>query len=150
MAAFVSQASLQTTEPSPLDIPTPLRPTDAAVDLLINERQVVTREVRGGYYHPSAYLLSKLTLDAMLLRVLPAIFLFLPFYYLANFNTGAPCLLSVSRVVSKLVQAGEPRIVPAANPHMLLLSQPQPLPQVAHMPPASASSSSPSAAWWEP
>lgn len=35
-----------------------------AVDLLINERQVVTREVRGGYYHPSAYLLSKLTLDA--------------------------------------------------------------------------------------
>jgi len=25
---------------------------------------VVTREVRGGYYHPSAYLLSKLTLDA--------------------------------------------------------------------------------------
>lgn len=35
-----------------------------AVDLLINERQVVTREVRGGYYHPFAYLMSKLTLDA--------------------------------------------------------------------------------------
>ena len=35
-----------------------------AVDLLLNERQVVTREVRGGYYNPSAYLLSKLTLDA--------------------------------------------------------------------------------------
>lgn len=35
-----------------------------AVDLLINERQVVVREVRGGYYHPAAYLLSKLTLDA--------------------------------------------------------------------------------------
>jgi hypothetical protein len=33
------------------------------VDLLIAERQVVTREVRGGYYHPAAYLLSKLTLD---------------------------------------------------------------------------------------
>lgn len=40
-----------------------------AVDLLITERQVVTREVRGGYYNPSAYLLSKLTLDA---RELPA------------------------------------------------------------------------------
>jgi hypothetical protein len=35
-----------------------------AVDLLISERQVVTREVRGGYYQPTAYLLSKLTLDA--------------------------------------------------------------------------------------
>ena len=34
------------------------------MDLLISERQVVTREVRGGYYQPTAYLLSKLTLDA--------------------------------------------------------------------------------------
>lgn len=39
-------------------------PPGNAVDLLITERQVVTREVRGGYYSPSAYLLSKLTLDA--------------------------------------------------------------------------------------
>ncbi|KAL4857919.1 ATP-binding cassette sub-family G member 2 [Chlorella vulgaris] len=59
------------------------------VDLLINERQVVTREVRGGYYEPTAYLLAKLTLDAMLLRVLPAIWYFLTFYYLAGFQTGA-------------------------------------------------------------
>jgi ABC-type multidrug transport system permease subunit len=71
------------------------------VDLLINERQVVTREVRGGYYHPSAYLLSKLTLDAMLLRVLPAIWYFFTFYYLAGFRTSsayaaAYCLVLVT------------------------------------------------------
>jgi hypothetical protein len=34
------------------------------VDLLLNERQVVMREVRGGYYSPISYLISKLTLDA--------------------------------------------------------------------------------------
>ena len=34
------------------------------VDLLLNERQVVAREVRGGYYSPISYLISKLTLDA--------------------------------------------------------------------------------------
>jgi hypothetical protein len=34
------------------------------VDLLMNERAVVTREVRSGYYAPWTYLLSKLALDA--------------------------------------------------------------------------------------
>ncbi|KAL4457602.1 hypothetical protein ABPG75_012467 [Micractinium tetrahymenae] len=71
------------------------------VDLLITERQVVTREVRGGYYNPSAYLLSKLTLDALLLRVLPALLYFFPFYYLAGFQTAAAfaaayCLILVT------------------------------------------------------
>ena len=50
------------THTSALASPPP--PPPCPVDLLITERQVVTREVRGGYYSPSAYLLSKLTLDA--------------------------------------------------------------------------------------
>lgn len=33
------------------------------VDLMMNERAVVMREVRGGYYNPVLYVLSKLTLD---------------------------------------------------------------------------------------
>ena len=52
--------SLQIHSLAPVTPPVP----SPAVDLLLNERQVVTREVRGGYYNPSAYLLSKLTLDA--------------------------------------------------------------------------------------
>lgn len=34
------------------------------VDLLINERAVAVREVRGGYYKPTTYLMAKLALDA--------------------------------------------------------------------------------------
>lgn len=59
------------------------------VDLLMNERDVVMREVRSGYYNPAAYLLSKLTLDGMLLRAIPAILLWAPFYYIAGFRTGS-------------------------------------------------------------
>ena len=54
--------------------PPPPLPCPLPVDLLINERQVVTREVRGGYYHPSAYLVSKLTLDASELSAWFALF----------------------------------------------------------------------------
>lgn len=59
------------------------------VDLLMDERRVVMREVRAGYYQPSAYLLSKLALDGMLLRVLPAILFWVPFYYMAGFRNGS-------------------------------------------------------------
>lgn len=59
------------------------------VDLLMNERAVVTREVRGGYYSPVLYLASKLTLDGVLLRMLPAVLYWAPFYYMAGFRTGA-------------------------------------------------------------
>lgn len=59
------------------------------VDLLMNERSVVMREVRSGYYRPTTYLLSKLALDGMLLRLLPAILFWLPFYYMAGFRTGS-------------------------------------------------------------
>ena len=59
------------------------------VDLLMNERSVVMREVRSGYYGPVAYLLSKLALDGMLLRVIPAVVFWVPFYYMTGFRTGS-------------------------------------------------------------
>ena len=58
------------------------------VDLLMNERTVVLREVRSRFYRPSSYLISKIALDGLLLRVLPAILYWLPFYYMAGFQTG--------------------------------------------------------------
>ena len=58
------------------------------VDLLMNERTVVLREVRSRFYRPSSYLISKIALDGMLLRVIPAILYWLPFYYMAGFQYG--------------------------------------------------------------
>ena len=59
------------------------------VDLLMNERSVVLREVRSKFYRPSSYLISKLALDGMLLRVIPAVLYWIPFYYMAGFNTDS-------------------------------------------------------------
>lgn len=59
------------------------------VDLLMNERAVAVREVRSGFYNPAAYLLAKLGLDGLLLRVIPAIVFWAPFYYMAGFQSGA-------------------------------------------------------------
>ena len=46
-------------------------------------------QVRGGYYSPAAYLASKLALDGLLLRVLPALLYWAPFYYMAGFLGAA-------------------------------------------------------------
>ncbi|KAK9811462.1 hypothetical protein WJX72_004287 [[Myrmecia] bisecta] len=43
------------------------------VDLLTAERQLAVREATSGYYRPLSYYLAKATLDALLLRVLPAV-----------------------------------------------------------------------------
>jgi len=59
------------------------------VDLLMNERTVVLREVRSRFYRPSSYLISKIALDGILLRVIPAILYWLPFYYMAGFQYGS-------------------------------------------------------------
>lgn len=59
------------------------------VDLLMEERRVVVREIRAGYYSSAPYLLSKLTLDGMMLRVIPAILFWIPFYYMAGLRSGA-------------------------------------------------------------
>ena len=55
----------------------------------MNERSVVLREVRSKFYRPSSYLISKLALDGMLLRVIPAVLYWIPFYYMAGFNTDS-------------------------------------------------------------
>lgn len=82
------------------------------VDLLILERAVVVREVRGGYYRAAAYLLSKLTLDGVFLRALPALLYYCCFYYMAGFRGGAAyqatyafCLLTFSCTIGALSMA---------------------------------------------
>ena len=64
------------------------------VDLLMNERTVVLREVRSRFYRPSSYLISKIALDGMLLRVIPAILYWVPFYYMSGFQYGSEYALS--------------------------------------------------------
>lgn len=59
------------------------------VDLVIHERRLVGREVRGGYYHPASYLLSKAVLDALLLRFIPVCLYTAPFYPMMGLQSGA-------------------------------------------------------------
>ena len=59
------------------------------VDLLIGERQLVVREVRGGYYNPSSYLFSKAVLDGFLLRGIPTLLYTSAFYPMMGLQSGA-------------------------------------------------------------
>ena len=52
------------------------------IDFLHVEREIVARETSSGYYNPYVYLISKILLDAVLLRVLPATLLTLPLYFM--------------------------------------------------------------------
>ena len=52
------------------------------IDLLHVEREIVARETSSGYYNPYVYLVSKILLDAVLLRVLPATLMTLPLYFM--------------------------------------------------------------------
>ncbi|GMH35874.1 hypothetical protein BSKO_03742 [Bryopsis sp. KO-2023] len=56
--------------------------SSTTVDVVHAERSVVLREVKAGYYSPFVYLLSKIILDTLLLRAIPAILLGIPFYML--------------------------------------------------------------------
>ena len=60
------------------------------VDLLVTERQLVTKEVVGGYYRPVSYYLAKATLDGLLLRVLPAVLFSIPLYPMSGLQRTAP------------------------------------------------------------
>jgi len=60
-----------------------------SIDLLINERMVVTAEIKEGLYNGSLYVLSKLFLDGLLLRALPATLYTIPFYFMVGFVTDA-------------------------------------------------------------
>lgn len=52
------------------------------IDLLHEERSTIARETSGGYYNAYVYLFSKILLDAILLRAIPAILMSLPIYFL--------------------------------------------------------------------
>lgn len=60
-----------------------------SIDLLVNERMIVTAEVKEGLYSGSVYILSKLFLDGLLLRALPATLYAIPFYFMVGFITDA-------------------------------------------------------------
>jgi hypothetical protein len=59
------------------------------IDGLMLERGVVGREVAGGYYRPWTYLATKLLLDGLLLRVLPAAVYSALMYPLVGLNGSA-------------------------------------------------------------
>lgn len=58
-------------------------------DLLISERLLVTREVRGGYYSLGSYFITKLTVDALVLRVLPVFVYSALFYPITGLQAGS-------------------------------------------------------------
>ena len=60
-----------------------------SVDLVQAERGVAAREMTRRYYSPWAYAASKLVLDGLLLRALPALLFALPFYFLMGLRAGA-------------------------------------------------------------
>ena len=53
-----------------------------SIDIFMAERQVFSREQRGGYYRVGTYFISKILLDGALLRVLPAVLYGLISYWL--------------------------------------------------------------------
>eukprot|EP00891_Asterochloris_glomerata_P008052 jgi/Astpho2/8052/Aster-03001 len=59
------------------------------VDLFVNERHLVMREVTTGYYQAFPYLLAKCICDALSLRIVPAILFAIPFYPMVNLQGGA-------------------------------------------------------------
>ena len=50
------------------------------VDLVFQEKTIVSREVSGGYYRRWTYVISKLVLDGLFLRFLPILIFSAPFY----------------------------------------------------------------------
>ena len=59
-----------------------------SIDLIQSERLAAGREMRRNYYRPSSYALTKLVLDGLLLRALPALLYALPFYFLMGLHPG--------------------------------------------------------------
>jgi ATP-binding cassette, subfamily G (WHITE), member 2 len=55
-----------------------------SIDSLLNERAVIRKEVRLGYYPAFMYMVAKTLVDAMLLRALPATLFGVPVYYMAK------------------------------------------------------------------
>lgn len=59
------------------------------IDLVQAERAAAGREMQRKYYSPFAYAVTKLVLDGLLLRALPAVLFALPFYFLMGLNPAA-------------------------------------------------------------
>ncbi|KAI8473210.1 MAG: hypothetical protein J3K34DRAFT_519217 [Monoraphidium minutum] len=59
-----------------------------SVDLIQAERHAAAREMRRSYYSPFAYSATKLVLDGVLLRALPAVLFAVPFYFLMGLAPG--------------------------------------------------------------
>ncbi|KAL4458955.1 hypothetical protein ABPG75_013820 [Micractinium tetrahymenae] len=75
------------------------------VDLLMMERKMVLREVRGGYYRPASYLLAKMVLDALLLRVIPVFVFSAAFYPMMGLQSGAATVATFLMVVAAFAGA---------------------------------------------
>jgi len=60
-----------------------------SIDLVQAERHVAARELRRRYYSPIVYTATKLVLDGLLLRALPALIFSLPFYFLMGLQGSA-------------------------------------------------------------
>ena len=56
------------------------------VDSIFSERRAVRAEALGGHYNPALYIIVKGLVDALLLRIIPAILFLLPFYFLMGLN----------------------------------------------------------------
>jgi len=59
------------------------------IDLFHSERDIAVREIKAGYYSPFVYLTSKLVLDALLLRILPALLLGVPLNIMMDLQSGS-------------------------------------------------------------
>jgi len=58
----------------------------SAMEVFMGEMALSLREMRSGYYHLTSILVAKLSVDAMLLRVVPAFAFAAAFYPLVNFD----------------------------------------------------------------
>ncbi len=70
-----------------------------SIDLVQSEQHVAARELARGYYSPAAYVLTKLVLDGVLLRALPALLFVLPFYFLMGLQANAAAFFTFLFVV---------------------------------------------------
>ncbi|GMF58663.1 unnamed protein product [Phytophthora fragariaefolia] len=65
----------------------------SAMDLFIGERPIFLRETGAMYYGAFSYFMAKATLDALLLRVLPATLFASIFYWIMGLQATAECFL---------------------------------------------------------
>ena len=64
-------------------------PSLSAMDMMLDERQVVERELARGYYSPATYMINKLVIDGLLLRTIPSMLYCTPFYWIMGLRHSA-------------------------------------------------------------